>query len=265
MKKLIFILALLLLTAPAWADVVVEPNSEPWEGWYDEGIGFIEGPIEYDANDSELVRAFALEITVTGPNAFIDWCWFEGAYNVAPGSEDGPIAEWVDDNIIIVEFASLYNEDLEEGDVPESIGTLAGISIGADPDSEVCIDIVVDDLRGGIVMEDVTTRDIDNDQVCWTTAEAPIECNEELTEGQLEEWFNWEEPEVWCLPCWTEGDVTGDENLTFGDVIQVFNAVAAQAESGDPNGSSDATMDGLYTFGDVIFVFNQVQAAGGCP
>jgi hypothetical protein len=267
MKKLILVLALLLIAIPAWAqpnDVVVQPvpEEENWGGWVEEWdvpVYFVEGPIAYHANQGgagELVRAFALEITVSGPNAAIDWCWFEGPYDVAP-SEGDPIAEWVDDNIIIIEAASLYDMAEEEG--PDPNGMLVGLSMYSDiPEAELCIDIVENELRGGIVMEDVTTRGLSNSQVCWTAAEAEVVCNEDLTEAQLTEWFDWGEPPVWCLPCWTLGDVTGDELLSFGDVIQTFNAVQAQAESGDPNGSSDATMDGLYSFGDVIKVFNNV-------
>lgn len=282
MKKLIFILALLLLAAPAWASVVVEPNSEPWETWVDEedaNLAWIEGPIEYNVIDSELVRAFALQIEVTGPNAVIDWVWFEGdAYAIAPGSEDGPIAEWVEDNIVIVEFASLYNLDAEDGVQPEPNGTLAGMSIIADAGSEeVCINITTDALRGGIVMEDVTTRALTNSEVCWgPLAEPEPECGDWLTEPQLAAWEGWitaledaglppENVDNWCLECFGRGDIDADGFITFNDFSVAFQDFLGADNSTDPNAAdSDVDMDGFITFNDASVVFQNFLGDVNC-
>ena len=262
MKKLIFILALLLMAAPAWADVVIDANGiDVWEAEnWDENESFLAIPLYYDANGEGDIRAFALEISLepTGAGeAFIDWAWSESDYWVVPGNypDELLIVGETDEGATIMELGSLY----EEGDgPPDTNGTLLAMEIIGTPGAEFCIDIQVNAIRGGIVMEDVTTRDLDASLECFTLEPfiPEVECGN-LTEEQLVVWEAWgvswgEEPANWCNPCWRCGDEDGSDTVTITDVGNIFGYVF------DPNndGLGDWNMGGTETITDVGDIFN---------
>ncbi|MHC4264835.1 MAG: hypothetical protein ACYSUK_02760 [Planctomycetota bacterium] len=265
MKRIAFLLVLFAVTSPAFSAVNFSFET-PYHTDIDEedaNLGYVEGILLYDANGEGTIRAFALQIVLSDPNFGIDSIWRESDdYWVSPINYDGDDVIAYDESDLeagtaVIEMASLYQMGVESP--PEPNGALVGIRVYGPMGETVCIDVALEPIREGVVMEDLTQPAVDQNEICLTMPIIIPCCCGDLTQQQREVWYGWEEPPVWCLPCWTLGDVTGDELLTFGDVIQTFNAVVDQVEAGDPNGSSDATMDGLYTFGDVIKVFNAVS------
>jgi hypothetical protein len=287
MKKLIFVLALLLMAAPASAKVTFEfePSEEPWME-EDINIAYNEGYVFYDANgENGLVRAFALKLTLDDPNAFIDWVWREGRigdqYWVSPSNtsvEEGEveggelIAE--DDSDLggedglayaIIEAASLYAEDENSPDVN---GGFFGISVGGDAGSTVCITLEAEPIRGGIVKENASPAAFQ--QIGEWCLELPtladLECNGVLTMEQLGHWFDWGEPDNWCTPCFYLGDQDEDGFITFNDFIVVFQDFKNADSSTDPNAAdSDIDMDGFITFNDFLVVFQNFKNGVTCP
>lgn len=289
MKKLIFVLALLLIATPASAKITFEfeASEEPWMDEEDPNFSFNEGYVFYDANgESGLVRAFALKLTLDDPNAFIDWIWREGRtgdqYWVSPsntsvseGEVDGGglIAE--DDSDLggeeglafaIIEAASLYAEDENSPDVN---GGFFGISVGGDAGSEVCITLTGEPLRGGgAIKEDVSPAAIQ--QLGEWCLDLPLlsdlECNGVLTMEQLDAWYGWGEPDNWCTPCFYLGDQDKDDFITFNDFIVVFQDFKNADSSTDPNAAdSDIDMDGFITFNDFLVVFQNFKNGVTCP
>ena len=165
MKKIVLVLAVLLLAVPAMAAVEIIAE--------DEGGGVV--AIKYDARDEDpdLVRAFAFDISVD--NGTIDaisdfkvgesndvepgYGIFMGSIQinvfgdvvsygdpVAPGGSPGSVGVLGDPNNNI-ELGSLYYDDVN---APDPCGLLCKITV-----SESCnVCITENEKRGGIVMED---------------------------------------------------------------------------------------------------------------
>ena len=277
MKKLIFILALLVIAAPVWsAPVIVEVNNVTvFENTEDPITSRAELYYRYDAGVGQgLVRAFALELSITGPNAFIEGVWAaNAAYEIAPGVEEGIVAVFGEENdgTWIIEQASLYNEDVEDGGVkPDANGMLLGMTVGGDPEGAVCVTVALNNIRGKIVLENVTQPGLISDVCCVTLApyeEPPPECGDWFTEPQfaaLEGWYVALEDaglpasnlDNWCLECFGRGDQDGDGFITFNDFSAVFQDFMSADDSTDPNAAdSDIDMDGFITFNDFSFTF----------
>ncbi|MHC5073554.1 MAG: hypothetical protein ACYTFE_01865 [Planctomycetota bacterium] len=181
MKKLILVLALLLIAAPAWSAVTLD--LEEWGGWYEEGTGFNEGVILYDVNGENVPRAWALEVTLDNEEAWIDGVWRDGdgawAYWVSPGNasvadgevDGGDPAVEQEGAYALIEMASLYAEG---EDPPPDACDLFAISIGGPPGELVCMDITVEPIRGGVIDEAGASLDIDpNDPLCMVLAVNP--------------------------------------------------------------------------------------------
>ena len=172
MKKLA-LLMLLVFAAPALATVTVDAIDEG------EGVVRIEYTVE---SETELVRAFALDITVTGANIvdiddyFIGECnstaqgfgifpgkiAIDGAGNVT--SYGDPVAPASDPNAagaipgpaITVEMGSLYDPNEKVTDAPGNNGVLCKLTIDCNNAAveTPTITITENGRRGGIVMED---------------------------------------------------------------------------------------------------------------
>ena len=249
MKKLIFILALLLMAAPAWSQVTIDVNAtDTWNDEDDPNRSWAYLQFKYEADlEDELVRAFALEISVSGPNGVIDWIWSEnGAYEVAPGGVDGIVAEFGEEDTDpwITEQASLYNLDEEDGIQPDSNGLLFGIEVIGDQGTSICVDVELNAIRGGIVMEDATAPDgaITADPCCVALAEK----EEELCyagQPDFDEWESVGSPDSWCNPRQCHGDADGIEN-SYGrgqsawvstEDVAILTKGYRQEYSGDPS------------------------------
>jgi len=170
-RSLVFIMALLLAT-PALGAVIITCS--------DEGNGVLK--IGYDASgESELVRAFALDITLDAGATFaaIDGnSYSEGqgeVYGIFPGSIDltdlnspvwgTPIAPSTDPgasgtglgtNRVIIEMGSLYEPNLTGP--PTSDAQLCQFQLNLTADCNVTI--VAEVTRGGVVLEDGSTASI---------------------------------------------------------------------------------------------------------
>ena len=158
MKKLILMLAVLLLAAPAMAtDVEITAVAGP--GPNDVTVGFIA------TNVTEPVRAVALDVTVADANVVIaDINCVNEEYGIYPGSisidASGNVTNWgscagagMDSNLVATEQGSLYvgaNTPAQSGDL--FIITLGGCTV--DENGEVVVSITEDALRGGVVLED---------------------------------------------------------------------------------------------------------------
>ena len=170
MKKIIFVLAVLVLAVPVFARVDItcaqvgdEPNVI----------------VSYNNTEGQPVRAFALNITVDGGATITAVECLNSDYYIYPGSidiDDGEVEEdgWgscvcdpedyddtlpgLDSNGVTIEMASLYAAaDPEHPDAPAASGQLLKLTL--DGGSESCITIEGNVLRGKVVLEDATSVD----------------------------------------------------------------------------------------------------------
>ena len=291
MKKLIFILALLLMAAPAWSQVAIDVNSaDTWNDEEDPNVSAAWIEFKYGADlEGELIRAFALEVNVSGPNAFISWAeGLNGAYNIAPGGfiaeTNGNEDEEIPQTAIVLEMASLYNLDVEDGIQPDPNGMLFGIEVTGDQGGTVCVTVALNAIRGGIVMEDATEPDgaitiTGGDPCCVTLAEMEEEepeCAPWLDQAELDALDGWitaledaglpvENVDNWCMECFPRGDQDKDGFITFNDFSAVFQDFVNADSSTDPNAAdSDIDMDGFITFNDFSFVFQNFKNDVNC-
>jgi hypothetical protein len=160
MKKIAFVLAVLVMAAPAMAvniTVTAGPGPNDFTVSYDDGAG---------------VRAFALDIVLDDPCMTIEAVNCVSAdYFVYPGSisisdagvvtGDGTCNCGVDGNTVCIEMGSLYltpeaTLDLPAGEVPAASGDLVIVTLGGCDDGGDGVGVSVSEnvIRGGVVMED---------------------------------------------------------------------------------------------------------------
>ena len=191
MKKLV-LLALLMITAPALATVTIDAN--------DQGDGVVN--IEYTVTgETELVRAFALDITVTGANIIDINDYFVGECNstaqgfgIFPGSiaisgagvvtsYGNPVAPAGDPNAagaipgpaITIEVGSLYDPNKKGTDAPGNTGVLCSITIDCENADNPTVSITENGKRGGTVMEDANAP-----SSVVLAKDVPIECGDKI-------------------------------------------------------------------------------------
>ena len=241
MKKLIFILALLLIATPAWSDI--ELNLEQLDAWEQEGeegepnVFFALGLLSYDVNGSAVPRAWGLELLLDNEEASFDGIWRENedfelpltgggeAYWVSPGTypDNAPGVGETDDGASLVELASLYPEG---DDSPPDVCDLLYLLIIGPNDTEICMDITANAIRGGVIDEAGNPLDIDPNDLCMQTSE-PIPPYE---------------PDPNANTCWDnvnecagqkEGDATCDGSVNLDDLRALKDAFLAN--KGDAN------------------------------
>ena len=227
MRKIILTLAVVLLAAPALADVEIVLTNL--------GGGVIQ--IGYDATDESpmLVRAFALNVEATGGN-IIDIDNFaigddNGGFGIMPGAfrdnisvnpTTGMVDSWVGNPnpytpvapagdtdalgdipgpAITIECGSLY-----ETNAPGEEGVLCTITVDEDV-TEVCVS--GNAIRGNVVLEDASEAALDPPEVCIL-----LDCFPSSTAyaAQYAHWVNMGKPECWC-----EGWASG--NQCYGDAM----------------------------------------------
>jgi hypothetical protein len=173
MRKFSLVIAVLLLTAPAWADVTITAEQDPQDP-YRAIIKYVRS-----VDEPNLVRAFALDIKVTAGDANIievnDFTPGENnsGYGVYPSmfdavinvDGDGQVTNWDDPGYtpeadpaddgtepglgtggLTVEMGSLYPEG---GNAPGDSGTLCSVKV----DGECTVCVSLNAARGNIVME----------------------------------------------------------------------------------------------------------------
>ena len=233
MKKLIFVLAICFIAAPAFAGVDVN--------LVDLGGGQV--AIDYNNADVDnLPRAFALEVTIDGTGVFTDISGYKAedfavdsnqtgesnslfpGYGIYPAqitwwlkpgddacdvnSWGTPLANPIDPgagdgigyNNIVLEFASLYYGD---ANAPLSAGRLCVLDYTGDATAITMID--EDTYRGGLVFEDGSLGEV-NDVL---SLEEP-ECMKDTAAG----YANWDaagQPDCWCYQYQPLGDIDGLE------------------------------------------------------
>jgi hypothetical protein len=173
-KRIILVLTVLMLAAPAWSEVLI--------------TGTVDGnsiTLHYDArSEPNLVRGFALDIqlnevsgaTITG--GFAVDSFFDIYYPIYPGSIDindttgqidangSPIADpcvypgtlkGIGRNGMTVEFGSLYSPPTDNSpNAPDPCGTMFTFTVSGD-----CVACITENtVRGGVVMTD---PDVDPD------------------------------------------------------------------------------------------------------
>jgi len=226
MKKIILTLAVVLLAAPVWADVEITLT--------DLGDGVIQ--IGYDASgETELVRAFALDIVATDGNIvdINDYAVGDnnGGYGIFPGSFAGNISvnpttgmvdSWVGNPnpytpvapagdpdalgdipgpAITIEMGSLY-----EDAAPGQTGVLCTITVDENV-TKVCV--TGNAIRGNVVLEDASEATLNPAEVC---IDMIVDCFPSTPEyaNQYARWVALGKPDCWC-----EGWASG--NQCYGD------------------------------------------------
>jgi len=197
MKRMILVLAMLLLSAPAMADVVI--------GLVATETGF---DVTYDASTEDgLVRAFALTLSISGgatmtavtPATVGESTEGNLGYGIFPGSitivgnavtDDGtPAATSLPASTVIIEMGSLY----VDGDVnaPGDSGVLCSVAVSGSG----TVTVAEEPIRGGVVMEDPTEAPVVDVTASVVAPLAPA-----------------------C-----DGDFTGNGSVNIDDVMQMIS------------------------------------------
>ncbi len=275
MKKMIFLLALLVIASPVISKVVVDPNNL-WETWVgdDPNFAWAEFGLSYDANGEGNIRAFALDIEVTGPcDPEIDWIWrdpeVDHPYRITPGNisiVDGEIGDLGDvvffegpgvpEGCATIEMGSLY-----EGEAPDPNGTLVGISIRGAEGTTVTVCVSENALRGGIVMEDPALNPGLHSECLEIELPAAYSGCFPLDDPAWDTWDAVGQPDSWCYDCFRCGDATGDCLVTAADAVTLINAWPPQAYDAD----ADFNMSGTVTTADAVVLINHWPPQESCP
>lgn len=223
MRKTFFVLVVAMLTTPMWAAVTITAT--------DLGDGVV--AIDYSSDETELVRAFALDITVdTGTvDAISDFAvgddnngygifpanfsryitvdpvtgevsdWSVAGYSpVADGNDPGALGG-LGTNGITIEMGSLYDTK-----APATQGRLCTITC-----SETCLlTVTTNATRGNVVLEDASEATVDLTGA--TNVQITIVATASYTGPQMDEWIAVGKPDCWCAsinPRQCHGDADG--------------------------------------------------------
>jgi len=238
MKNVMFVLALLVLAVPVWAATNVEITCQTTPGDPNVTIGYIK------TGDGH-VRAFALDIVVTSPALILDVKCVSADYYIYPGSiqidedtgtvtdegscvcDDGdyPVDTLPgppDSNGVTIEMGSLYDDvppldDPCHQTPPSDSGTLLILTV----DSECCITVTENILRGGIVLEDpqaTPTLDLPDGNDCCVTG---LDCFPSA-DPMYANWVTVGKPGSWCCDYQAQGDTNGDGAISALDLFMSF-------------------------------------------
>jgi hypothetical protein len=207
MKKIILLLAIMLMASPAMATVTITVTDDggSWariDYSHDEGANFI--------------RAFALDVNTNGA-LITEIDSNHPAYWVYPGTIDINDAGGVNDvgspvapdsypgtlgglgtTGVTIEMGALFEGGVDPD--PASSGTLLRVKV--DGDCRICVN--GNSIRGNVVMKDATSND-------------PTEACADITGGCA------------CL-----GDVNGSTSVNFSDLIAIYSEMVTQYPTGDP-------------------------------
>jgi len=210
MKKMILALVVCLLAAPAFSAVKITAEKQG------DKIA-----IKYDSTaETELVRAFALDVKITGGSGVIvDVCDFKvgddnNGYGIFPANfsryitvdaQTGDVANWAvagytpvaDVNDpgaagalgsanITIEMGSLY-----ETNAPAKTGTLCTLKCTGT--GQLCV--TTNALRGGVVLENAAEATTDLTQACVTLGVADCFPSTYTT---YNDWVTMGKPDCWC-------------------------------------------------------------------
>ncbi len=223
MRKLFFVLVVAVLTAPVWATVTITAT--------DLGEGVV--AIDYSSDETELVRAFALDITVDAGtiDAVSDFKVGDdnNGYGIFPGNfslyitvdpSTGEVSDWgvagyspvadgndpgalggLGTNGITIEMGSLYDTK-----APPKQGRLCNVTC-----SEPCLlTVTTNATRGNVVLEDASEAVVDLTGA--TNVQTSIGATESYTGPHKDEWLAVGSPECWVAginPRQCHGDADG--------------------------------------------------------
>jgi hypothetical protein len=201
------------------------------EGWIAEVLitGVDQGDdanavISFTNTEGQHVRGFALDIIVDGGSVItaveclsMDYYIYPGSIQIADNTVTNPgtcvcdagqyddTLGGLDSNGITVEMASLYSpNDPEHPNAPADSGPLLKITLSGNDTQTICVR--TNGLRGGVVMEDVTS--VEPNAPCFEMALPQSKCMKE-THPDYDVWQSVAEPNCWCYPRQCHGDADG--------------------------------------------------------
>ena len=273
MKKIIAALLVLAVAAPAFAVDVTATQ-----------ISGTEVQIKYDASgESELVRAFGIDVTMDSPDVNInDYNNDTGAaYNIFPGSISisgtgvitgygTPIANPEDHpdtqpgpNAVTIELGSLYASGDPAPAVDGNLVVLVmDVNLVTNEGLTSTLTMANNAARGGIVLEDGSAGSNYGDpDVIFST----------LTRAEYDNWLWWAQngtnpgvsPQNWRNWCWKCGDVSipGDGYVSAQDVLDIYGYYSDLVTN---DGRGDFNMDKYESAQDVLDVYSLYSALQGC-
>lgn len=220
MKKIVCALVVLILAAPASAEVIITCAQVPDEP------NFI---ISYECTAGEEVRCFGLDIQFNNAETVVaveclsdDYYVFPGQFSYdgvtpsfgtcdctgKPGALPGP-------NGVTIEMCSLYAaDDDDHNEPPVAQNGLVKITVSGN----TCITITENSLRGGgVVLADNTVLPDPNlpppDECCVL-----VDCFPS-SDPKYGQWVTQGKPESWCCTNQRNGDATGDGQCNVFDLM----------------------------------------------
>jgi hypothetical protein len=260
MKRIVFALLVLMVAAPAGAEVLItcEPAvpNEP---------NIIVG---YVNTEGQPVRSFALDITADGRGRIIDVNCVSTDYylcyvypTAVEFNDAGEVVNWGLYDVsgqgaagITVEMAWLYNpNDPDHNTPPADQGDLLNVTV----DQDYCTSVEIDEneLLGGVVMEDGNSVPA-TCTGCWV---GPIFCMD-CDDPDFDMWYSVGAPACWCYDCFDCGDSDGDCMLNFVDVQNFMGGWPPEPH----NPCVDFNKDGQITFEDLNVIITNWPPNGAC-
>lgn len=258
MRKIIGALTILALAVPAMAGVCVECSQV-----LDTNV--VEVTYTMDVGDTNLPRAFALDVTISVDNANdIDPNILSDEYYVAPGSysynEATGAVNWgnpviaPDVNSFTIEMGSLWaTNDPCHDSAPDPCGVLFNFTV--DNDCHVTLEenaARAGEDSNGVVMED-TQQSYPANYVDLNGCDVFLDCIQvgqwkggvQITQAMKDKWILADKPDCWCYECHWRGDTDGDCDIDYTDVMNVLDGW--NDWNVDPCGDTDNDGDVDYT------------------
>jgi hypothetical protein len=213
MKKILLALAILLIANPAWAGLTITATQP-------DDCNTVQISYDMDDTDSNLPRAFALEISLDndanmGPVTYVnpEFYVYPGSIVITGGvvtNYGTPVAE-SDISSMTIEMGSLYAaEDPCHTSPPAENGTLLKFMVQNDKDCNVSL--AQNAIRGGVVMED-TTQEFSPSYVTLVGCQVDSSgCSGECFpsgHADYQAWLDRSSPPSWCNPRQCHGDADG--------------------------------------------------------
>lgn len=237
MRKLSLILAVLVLTAPAWATVNITCQQV---GDTNEVI------VSYEVTgEPNKVRAFALDITLdndvnitdVNTSANVDYTIFPGSVVISGGEitdEGTAVADPCDypadtqpglgSSGVTIEMGGLWSPpDDDSPNAPPASGVLLSFFT---EEIDCNVTITVNAARGGVVLTDPDEDPVVNAPGCHLSFEGPP-CLVDEGDQEFDDWETWGKPDCWCYKYQCRGDA--DDGMEYGMFRVLYNDVGILA------------------------------------
>lgn len=241
MKKMILVLAVLLMTAPAMAGIVVSAAD----------VGGGEVTISYDANGANMIRAFALNITVDGGQTIDAIGGLNAQYDIYPGSIVIVGNDVCDVGTPVCDAAAYPGTGTEAGLGASGVTIEMGsLEVSGNATGALCtltlsgncdVTITENSARGGAVMEDTGIAADATLKGCTVTSGGPA--------------------------CWTDcqliGDATEDNSVNFADLYALRDSLFKFYPDPAFNTCADFNRDGFVNYTDLYTLRDNLWST--CP